>query len=217
MKKTLWMIVLMIAAIGVVGCSDSGKEATQGQNTAKKAVVESKEIKAPLPTGTGIPLPTGTGIPLPTGTEVPLPTGTEVPLPTGTEIPLPKGTKVPLPTGIKEFVATKALASDSFDAMIQDQLVLMKKMGDVLEGVTDKESAEKAKPELDALNKKGQALKARADKLGKPAEAEEAKLKEKYGKQMEEVGGKMMEQMTRLMAKPEAMKVVMKSMSAMQG
>jgi hypothetical protein len=145
MKKTLWMIVLMVAAIGVVGCSDSAKEATPDPDTAKEAVV--------------------------------------------------------------------APASDSFEAMIQDQMVLMKEMVGVLEGVTDKETAVKAKPELDALNKKGMALKARADKLGKPSAEEEVTLKTKYEKQMEEVGGKMMAQMMRLSAKPEAMKVVQDSMA----
>ena len=64
-----------------------------------------------------------------------------------------------------------------------------------------------------ARTKKGEALKARADKLGQPSPEEEATLKEKYGKQMEEVGGKIMAQMMRLMAKPEAMKIVQDSMS----
>ncbi len=105
--------------------------------------------------------------------------------------------------------------SDSREKVTEDGLDLMEEMVGVLEGVTDKESAEEAKPKLEELNKEGEELKARAEKLGDPSKEEEKELEEKYGEQMKEVFGKMMAQMARLSAKPEAMAVIGDSMSGM--
>ncbi len=69
--------------------------------------------------------------------------------------------------------------------------------------------------EVLVLTKKAEVIKARADKLGEPSPEEEAALKAKHGPQMEAVGGKMMKQMMRLMAKPEAMAVIQESMAGM--
>ena len=62
--------------------------------------------------------------------------------------------------------------SDSREKVTEDGLDLMEEMVGVLEGVTDKESAEEAKPELEALGEQAKELKARAEKLGDPSEEE---------------------------------------------
>ena len=134
MMKTRWMVLLMVAAMGVVGCSDSGIETTQGQDTAK--------------------------------------------------------------------------TSDSREKVVEDQLDLINEMIGVLEGVTDKESAEEAKPELEELIKEAEATQARMKELGEPSEEEEKELEEKYGEQMEGVAHKVGAQMGRLRARPEAMAVI---------
>ena len=98
--------------------------------------------------------------------------------------------------------------SDSRDKVIEDQLDIMEEMVGVLEGVTDKESAEEAKPKLEELSKETEAIQARAEKLGDPTEEEQKELKEKYGEQMTEVAVKIAEQMQRLQSNPETKSVV---------
>jgi hypothetical protein len=93
--------------------------------------------------------------------------------------------------------------SDSQEKVYEDQLDLMEKTVGILEGVTDKESAEEAKPELETLSQEGEAIKARAEKLGEPTEEEAKELNEKYSEKMTEVANKMMAEMARVQSNPE--------------
>jgi chromosome segregation ATPase len=93
--------------------------------------------------------------------------------------------------------------SDSREKVMEDQLDLMEQTVGILEGVTDKESAEEAKPKLEALKEVSEELQARAKKLGKPTEEEAKELQEKYGEKMTEVANKMMAQMMRVQSNLE--------------
>ena len=192
MSKTQWMVLLMVAATGVIGCSKSSEETAKDKDETKKVEATPSKVEAALK---------------------------EVAPADVVEVAKPVAEALTETVENNEAVATAVEAvtsGDSRDKVIKDQLALMTAMTGLLEGVTDKESAEKAKPEFTKLNGKGQALKARADKLGEPSPEEEDALKAKYGPQMEEVGKKMMTQMMRLMAKPEAMAVLKDSMSGMK-
>ena len=182
MSKTKWMVLLMVAAIGLVGCSKTDEETAKDLEAAEKAADAPKKVEAP-----------------------------DV-----ADVAKPMLKEVAKAVENNEAVATAVeavAAADSREKIVEEQLVLMTSMVGLLEGVTDKESAEKAKPEFATLNEKGEALKARADKLGEPSTEEEESLKAKYGPQMEAVAGKLMAQMMRLMAKPEAMAILQESMS----
>jgi hypothetical protein len=194
MSKTQWMVLLMVAAIGVVGCSKSTEETSKDPDATKEVADASKEVKATYV------VDAANVADVADVADVAKPT-----LKTLTET-----------VEDNEAVATAVEAvssSDSRDKVFVDQLALMTSMTGVLEGVTDKATAEKAKPELKSLTEKAEVIKARADKLGEPSQEEEEAMKAKYGPQMEAVGSKMMAQMMRLMAKPEAMAVIQQSMS----
>jgi chromosome segregation ATPase len=98
--------------------------------------------------------------------------------------------------------------SDSQEKVYEDQLDLMEDTVGILEGVTDKESAEEAKPKLESLKKVSEELQARAKKLGEPTEEEQKELQEKYGKKMAEVANKMMTEMMRVQSNPETKSAV---------
>ena len=182
MKKTLWMVLLMIAAIGVVGCSKTDEETAKDLEAAEEAKDAPKKVEAKDVAAVAKPM-------------------------------LDSLTKTVADNEAVAKAVDAVAAIDSRDKVMEDQLGLMASMVGVLEGVTDKATAEKAKPEMKSLNTKAEAVKLRADKLGEPTEEEEKGLKEKYGAQMEEVGGKIMAQMMRLMAKPEVMAIIQDSMS----
>jgi hypothetical protein len=116
MMKTRWMILLMVAAIGVVGCSKSDEETIKDLEAAEEVADAPKEVKA---------------------------------------------------TDVVD-VANVAKLANVDDVADVAKLANVAKMDDVLEGVTDKATAEKAKPEMESLTKEAEALKARGDELGKP-------------------------------------------------
>jgi hypothetical protein len=74
--------------------------------------------------------------------------------------------------------------SDSHDKVTADTLDIMADMNDVLDGVTDKASAEAAKPKLEAIGERMKDVKARADKLGEPSAEQQEQLKAKYEERM---------------------------------
>ena len=183
--KTQWMVLLMVAAIGVVGCSKTDEETAKDLEAAEKSADAPKSVKAPDVAAVAKPM---------------LDTLTKT-----------VADNEAVADAVESMNAVASL--DSRDKVMEDQLALMTSMVGVLEGVTDKATAEKAKPEMTSLNTKAEAVKLRADKLGEPSQEEEESLKAKYGPQLEEVGGKIMAQMMRLMAKPEAMAIIQDSMS----
>jgi hypothetical protein len=235
MSKTQWMVLLMVGAIGVVGCSKSSEETAkdpgatkdvanaQGAETkemvdavkpAIKAMTEGMENNEAVANAVAAVASSGS---LDKVIQDQSPTEEIVDVQKVAETKDVAAAAKPMLGALTEGMGnTQAVAtaveavssSDSRDKVIVDQLALMTAMTGMLEGVTDKESAEKSKPEFAKLNAKGEVLKARADKLGEPSQEEEGALKAKYGPQMEEIAGKLMAQMMRLSSKPETMAVL---------
>lgn len=89
-------------------------------------------------------------------------------------------------TAILACVCAMALAgcSDSHDKVTADTLDIITDMNDVLDDVTDKASAEAAKPKLEAIGERMKDVKARADKLGEPSPEQQEQLKTKYEERM---------------------------------
>ncbi len=87
---------------------------------------------------------------------------------------------------------------DKYDRAAREMIDCMKDMNSVLDGVKDKESAEAAKPKMEKIAKRMEALGKRAKEMDKPPKEREDELKKKYDKEMKEVMGNMMKNMTRL-------------------
>jgi len=62
----------------------------------------------------------------------------------------------------------------------------MEKLTKVLDGITDKASADIAKPQIDSINEKMANIQKKMDALDDPTPEEQAALQKKYGKRMEE-------------------------------
>jgi hypothetical protein len=243
MSKTQWMVLLMVAAIGVVGCNKSdeetakdlvaAEEAADAQEGAKpkemvdavkpaiKALtegMENNEAVADAVAAVASSNSLGKVIQDQSPTEEIASVQEVAETKDVADAAKPMLGALTEGTGNNRSIASAVAAvapSDSHDKLNKDKLVLMAAMTGVLEGVTDKATAEKSQPELEALVKKAVALKARAEKMGEPTAEEENGMTEKYGAQEEEVTGKLMAQIMRLMEKPEAMAVLQKSMSGM--
>lgn len=95
---------------------------------------------------------------------------------------------------------------DSPDSVMKDTIKLMNEMADVMEGIKDKDSAEKAKPKLEALAKKMKDLEERAKKLKldeMPKEKKEA-LQKKYEDDLKKAGTRFGAAMMKAMTNPDA-------------
>ena len=86
--------------------------------------------------------------------------------------------------------------------MADDMVVKLREMVDVVKGIKDAESAKAAKPKMQALKKETDALKARADKLGKPSAATERRMKEKHEQELQRLTGEMQVEMMRIIQDP---------------
>jgi cytochrome c556 len=102
-----------------------------------------------------------------------------------------------------------ASCGDSPEKVTEDMISVMNRMGDTLEGIKDKATAEAAKDKLKSLGDEMSAIKARMEKVAKPGGDAEKALKEKYEKDLEaamkKMGGAMMKVAA---AGPEAQEVV---------
>lgn len=101
---------------------------------------------------------------------------------------------------------TSACAKDSQEKIAQDSAAAMKSLGEVLSGIQDQATAEKAKPELEALVERIRAIEARVVELGAPDPALAKELGEKSG--MSQAIGVVMQQTMRLAQNPELMAVI---------
>lgn len=107
-----------------------------------------------------------------------------------------------------------ACGGDSHAAFMEDTVDLMAEAADVLEGVTDVDSARAASKRLEKLGKQMQANRERLDALGEADPEAADKAMEKYLDRSEEIGQRMMETMMRLADKPEVLEALGQSMSA---
>lgn len=93
--------------------------------------------------------------------------------------------------------ATPAETKDFEDAL-KEMIAAIKKIGDTLAGVKDKESAEKARPELKKSGEKIKELQAKIEKLGKPTPEQEKELGEKFKKDLQDATNKLVQEAVRL-------------------
>jgi len=94
---------------------------------------------------------------------------------------------------------------DAAEDVATDSLKAMNDLADALEKVTDKASAEKVKPEIEAIVKRAKDAKERGDKL---PEAKQKELQAKHLDAMQKAARRMFGAMTKLAAKPDAAKVL---------
>jgi acetylornithine/succinyldiaminopimelate/putrescine aminotransferase len=87
---------------------------------------------------------------------------------------------------------------DSHEKVVNDLAAQIEKVVGVLKGVTDKASADAAKPKLDSIDQDIKAIAERAKKLPKPSQAEEAALKSKLETRMKKAGEELQTEMMRV-------------------
>jgi hypothetical protein len=102
---------------------------------------------------------------------------------------------------------------DTHESLMKEQISLMNEYFDVLDGVNSEADAKAAKPKLEALAKKGEDLKKRADALGKPSKEEEQRLKEKFTPEMTKMMGRMFTVMAKVQKYPELKDIKMGGMN----
>jgi outer membrane murein-binding lipoprotein Lpp len=107
-------------------------------------------------------------------------------------------------------------SSDPHEQVMEEMMDCMEEMTTILASVTDKASAEAAKPKLEAAGKRMEASKKRMDEVGKPDEAKEKALKEKYEERMKGIMEKMMKENMRVMMNLELGKILGDAMKGAQ-
>ncbi len=96
---------------------------------------------------------------------------------------------------------------DSREAIMEEMLDQFDAITASMKKITDKQSATAQAPKLEAIAAEMKALKARADKIGKPDDAEDKALQEKYKERMEtSMKGMMSEMMRVAMLGPDVQK-----------
>jgi len=102
--------------------------------------------------------------------------------------------------------------SDPHEKVMVDMLDCMEEVTEVLAGVTDKASAEAAKPKLEAFGERMKGIQKDMEEVGEPDKEKEEALKEKYEKRMKEVMGKFMKEGMRIGMNPELGAVLKEAM-----
>ena len=111
-------------------------------------------------------------------------------------------------------VTTSCGGGDPHEAAAKDAYSAMSDFVEVLEGITDKASAEASKAELEKVGKRMNELEARMEELGEPTAEKMAAIEEKYD--MEELGGRLMTEMMRLAMDSEIGPVLQEVMQEVQ-
>ena len=78
------------------------------------------------------------------------------------------------------------------DSLIEQQISQMEKLTKVLNGITDRASADIAKPKIDTIQQKMAKIKSDMDQLEPPTTEEQAALDEKYGQKMQDASRALM-------------------------
>jgi hypothetical protein len=105
---------------------------------------------------------------------------------------------------------------DSRDSVIKDSISDMKKLVDVLKGIKDEASAKSAADRIKAITENMKAIKARADKLGKPSPEEDKALQAKYETEMKSITTDMGREMLRITMDPALREPMMQAMEQLQ-
>ena len=94
-------------------------------------------------------------------------------------------------------------ADDTHESLADDAVKAFSTFGDILAKITDKPSAESAKPKLKETGAKLADLKIRFDKIGEPKGEKKDELDKKYKPKMEEAAKKVQNEMIRIATKIE--------------
>lgn len=92
---------------------------------------------------------------------------------------------------------------DEYSATASDMIDTLNDLNQVMDGVTDKASAEKAVPQLEKIAARMKTIEARVEELGDPPADVQKALEEQYQEPMEQAMNKMLEHMGRIMFDPE--------------
>ena len=114
------------------------------------------------------------------------------------------------------FALTSCGGKDDHESLARQSITLMSETVDVLDGVTDKASAEAAKPKLEAIVVKIEDIKKRMTALGEPDEATQEKLKKVLESEGKKITTMMMTLMKRFMTNPEILGVLQETMGKMK-
>jgi len=105
---------------------------------------------------------------------------------------------------------------DTHEKVSEEMIDLMAEVADILEGVTDEESAEAATTRLEKLGERAEELGQRAEALGDPDPEEEKRLEKKYEQRMQEISKSMAASMMRLSSQPEVLQAVEEAMAKIE-
>jgi hypothetical protein len=92
----------------------------------------------------------------------------------------------------------RAAGLAELDKNTEASIMALNKLGELLAGIKDKASADKAKPQLKEMGETLKKLKAESDKLGKPTPEQQKELAAKHGKAARSALDKLTRQITRL-------------------
>ncbi len=105
-------------------------------------------------------------------------------------------------------LAVSACGQSSHESLTDEMVTSTEEIADVLETVTDKASAEAAKPRLEAIAKKMKDTLERRKALGEPDAAEQQAIAEKVKSRLDASQARMMQAMMRLQSQPDALQVL---------
>jgi hypothetical protein len=89
-------------------------------------------------------------------------------------------------------------AEDTHETLAEESYKAFNGLADVLAGIKDKDTAEKAKPELKKTGEKIADLKARFEKIGMPTDSKKVELEKKFSPKMKEAMKKVEKEMGRI-------------------
>ncbi|MBI1913741.1 MAG: hypothetical protein HYS12_03145 [Planctomycetes bacterium] len=98
-------------------------------------------------------------------------------------------------------------AADTPEALLQASVQLLNALADVLAEIKDKDSARKAEPKLEVLNRKAKILAAKIEELHFDPEQQQ-RLTQKYKNDSEKAGRRIENERRRINADPELSKLV---------
>ena len=100
-------------------------------------------------------------------------------------------------------LTSSGCGADSHDKIATEMISLAKQMNEKLSTIKDKQSAEAAKPELEALATEFKQVQEREKLLAQPSAEEQQALMQKYGQEMIQTRTQLMLTMGALEANPE--------------
>ncbi len=104
-------------------------------------------------------------------------------------------------------------AADTHEAVAEDAIKAFSGFADALTAVKDKESAQKANPDLKKWGEQIAGIKKRMDVLGEPKADKREELDKKYKPKMEEAVKKMQAEMSRIATKVDGGLDILKSIT----